>query len=430
MKTVVMITPYFVPRRRVGSQRPYRFATHLESFGWKPVVYTIDTPGEELTKKEQEALRGVTVKYISPPFDRTTGIQEVQQDGTKYRVWAEWADWFAEWFDRQTPMDTWYFLFRASYGKILDQVRVADPALIWSTGDPWSGHWLGHKLSRDLHKPWIADFRDPWTLSGLNLRKRSAFSNWMDKKLEKKIVTSADKLIFTAKATEDLYRTHYKLDPVKTETIYNSFEAAGSDGFKSKKWDVKFDDSKLNLVFFGSFRRLSPVKPIAEAVAEMDHDYRTQLRIHAFGSLEKEDKLTLQNLGISDLFVLHEKVVPESAPAVFEKADLLLVSTSSERKSIIPAKLWEYLISGKPILSITPNTEIAEILEETGAGIHFLNDQKEEIAGVLTDSIKRKKKGEPALHTNRNPERISQYSAKQNTRKLAQIMDRLASDER
>jgi hypothetical protein len=82
-------------------------------------------------------------------------------------------------------MDTWVFLFWSAYSKILKEAKNLKPDLIWSTGDPWSGLWLGHKLSKDLKKPWIADFRDPWTLSGLSLRKRSFLSILADKKLEK-----------------------------------------------------------------------------------------------------------------------------------------------------------------------------------------------------------------------------------------------------
>lgn len=431
MKTVLMIAPYFVPRRRVGSLRPYKFASHLTAFGWKPVVYTIGTPNEELTPREKKALHGVTIKEINPPFDRTTDKKqsELHKDvEISHRIWTKWSERLAQWFDRQVPMDTWFFLFRSAYSEILKQAETLNPDIIWSTGDPWSGHWLGHKLSGDLKKPWIADFRDPWTLSGLNLRKRSFFSNRADRKLEKKFVSAADKLIFTSKATEELYRNFYSLNPGKADTIYNSFELQNKEAAVSTEqtWKANIDDSKLNLVFFGSFRRLSPIDPIADAVAELRDDIQPHLRIHSFGSLEAEDKKKLESLGITDLFVTHEKVVPELAPAVFEKADLLLVSTSGERESIIPAKLWEYMISDKPILSITPNSEIGEILKKTGVGVHFHNSETSEIAGMLGRAIERKQSGEPVLDFERKQEVIETYSAKNNTRKLAQIMNTFA----
>ena len=429
-----MIAPYFVPRRRVGSLRPYKFASHLPTFGWKPVVYTIGTPHQELTPREKKAMQGVTIREITPPFDRTTDSMHSKSHTNtekRYRFLNKWSDRVAEWFDRQVPMDTWVFLFWSAYAKILRQAESLNPDLIWSTGDPWSGHWLGHKLSGDLEKPWIADFRDPWTLSGLSLRERSWISNRADRKLEKKFISAADKIIFTAQAAEELYKKFYSLNPEKTATIYNSFGDLNSDAAAGKEitWKAGIDDTKLNLIFFGSFRRLSPIKPISEAVAELPHDVQQQIQIHSFGTLEANDKETLDNLGVSDRFTAHEKVVPEMAPLVFARADILLVSTSGERETIIPAKLWEYMISDTPILSITPNPEIGDILKETGAGIHFHNSRTKDIAGVLKRAVEQKLKGEPVLDIERNPDQIEQYSAKNGTRKLAQIMDTLAGNE-
>jgi len=436
MKTVLMIAPYFVPRRRVGSLRPYKFASHLPSFGWKPVVYTIGSSGDELTPGEKNALKEVTVNEINPPFDRTTREKQgkaYENAEPDHRIWAEWSDWFAEWFDRQVPMDTWIFLFWSAYSKILKQAKILAPDLVWSTGDPWSGHWLGSKLSKDLELPWIADFRDPWTLSGLSLRERSFISNRADQKLEKKFIQSADKLIFTAKSTEELYVNHYSLSSEKADTIYNSYNTPPNNTEKENKvapvWSATVDDSKLNILFFGSFRRLSPITPIAEAVAALPAEYKNKIRVHSFGELMEEDAHTLERLNISDLFLVHKKVVPEQAPSVFKKADILLVSTSRERESIIPAKLWEYLISDKPILSITPNPEIGDILKKTGAGIHYHNRQTGEIAEALKLAADQKEKGNDLFDINRKPDVIESYSAKNNTRKLAQIMDTIAGDE-
>jgi len=435
MKTVLMIAPYFVPRRRVGSLRPYNFASHLSSFGWKPVVFTIGTSGEQLTQYEKKSLDGVKVWEINPPFDRTTEKKQGKpNDDVKadHKVWADWSDSVAEWFDRQVPMDTWVFLFWGAYSKILKQADNIAPDLIWSTGDPWSGHWLGHKLSKDLEVPWIADFRDPWTLSGLSLRERSLLSDRADRRLEKKFINAADKLIFTARSTEDLYVNHYSLSPGKTDTIYNSYSDTAANmksGSDESGWPSDTDRSDLNLIFFGSFRRLSPITPIAEAVALLPDSYQHRIKIHSFGKLQQEDRKTLQNLGISDLFATHEKVVPQQASAVFQQADVLLVSTSKDRESIIPAKLWEYLNSDKPVLSITPNPEIEKILDETGAGVHFHNKQTTEIADTLKRAIENKEKGEAILNVDRKPDVIRSFSAKNNTRKLAQIMDTLAGDE-
>src|SRR6056297_3657642 len=431
MKNVLMIAPYFPPRRRVASLRPFKFAIRLKKFGWNPTVLTIKSNESQLTDKEQELLNGVSIVEITPPFDRTTSAAK-EPSAHKKRP-NRISGFISDQIDKHIPLDTWVLLFLLRYSSIKKDVAKYNPDLIWSTGDPWSGHWLGHKLSKDLEVPWIADFRDPWTLSGLSLRERSLLSDRADRRLEKKFINAADKLIFTARSTEDRYVNHYSLSPGKTDTIYNSYSDTAANmksGSDESGWPSDIDRSDLNLIFFGSFRRLSPITPIAEAVALLPDSYQHRIKIHSFGKLQQEDRKTLQNLGISDLFATHEKVVPQQASAVFQQADVLLVSTSKDRESIIPAKLWEYLNSDKPVLSITPNPEIEKILDETGAGVHFHNNQTMEIADTLKRAIENKEKGEAILNVDRKPDVIRSYSAKNNTRKLAQIMDTLIGDER
>ena len=426
-----MIAPYFVPRRRVGSLRPYKFTTHLQRFGWKPFIFTIGSTNSNFSEIERTSLEGVEIHRINPPFDRTSGSQPITEPKDTGGIVSEWSHSLADWFDRQIPMDSWILLFRGAYSKILKEARSIDPTLIWSTGDPWSGHWVGHKLSNDLNKPWIADFRDPWTLSGLSLRNRSAFSNKIDRYLEKKFIHEADKVVFTSKATERLYSDHYSLESAKTDTVYNSYNDYDLDinNAGDTTNELTINKEKLNILFFGSFRRLSPAKPIAEALAGLPSDIRNEIRIHSFGQLMDDDRQFIDARNVEYCFKTHKKVLPERAPLIFAQADVLLVSTSSERESIIPAKLWEYLTSDKPILSIAPNPEIGKILEETGAGVQIAGSKTDKISDLLQMMVKKKKEGQPLFGTERDLNAIEQYSSENTTRKLAQIMNTLAGDE-
>ena len=71
MKKVLMIAPYFIPRRRVGALRPFKFAIHLQSYGYQPVILTIASPESTFTKLEKEVLKNIPIIEIEPPFDRT-----------------------------------------------------------------------------------------------------------------------------------------------------------------------------------------------------------------------------------------------------------------------------------------------------------------------------------------------------------------------
>lgn len=421
-----MIAPYFVPRRRVGALRPFKFAVHLKKYGWNPTVLTIEDSNNNLSEKESSLLDGIDIIEISPPFDRTVKKSKSRQQ-KKITSGKLLSARVSDWIDKQIPIDTWVILFRLKYSGIRKEIEHLNPDLIWSTGDPWSGHWLGNKLSKDLSKPWIADFRDPWTLSDINLRDRSSFSSKRDRLWEQKFVRNADKLIFTAQSTEKLYAAHYGLNEDKTDTIYNAFDDALNES--KKEWKTVLNEKFLNILFFGRFRRLSPAYPMIKALKELSSKYPDavkKIRIHSFGELEAEDVHWMEKYKLQDQFINHKPVLPQQAISVLNKADLLLVSTNEERKHIIPAKLWEYLQVDKPILSIAPNPEIADLLQETGAGIQFSTQNSSEIAQYLHDCVSNK--NELISKKDSNSKNINRFTAQNTAKQLSEIMDELTSD--
>lgn len=422
-----MVSPYFPPRRRVGSLRPFKFAIHLKDFGWKPVVLTISPSGSSLSDKEKQLLEGITIIEVTPPFDRTEKKQKNGSD--KLKTGTAGGSRVSGWIDKNTPVDSWLYLFWVKYLVIQHQVKKSDPDVIWSTGDPWSGHWLADKLAQDTSLPWVADFRDPWTLTNVNLRRRSPFSAQIDRETERRVVEKSDKLIFTSKATELNYKEFYGLPADKSATIYNSSDKNLFEDEQMYSWKGNLDPGNLNILFFGAFRRLSPSGPVARALhvlKKTDPETTNKIRIHSFGENSTQDKVYIENLGLSENFIEHRPVLPEQTLSVLNQADVLLVSTHSARRNIIPAKLWDYLAASRPVLSIAPNPEIADILEQSKAGIQLQPDNPLQIAEQLTLFLKAKQNGEPVLPgaDGVSSER-QKFDAEATTAKLAAIFDEL-----
>ncbi|TVR16115.1 MAG: glycosyltransferase [Balneolaceae bacterium] len=421
MKKVLMIAPYFVPRRRVGSQRPFKFAIHLRDYGYEPVIVTIGTPGVSMTENEKELLEGIEIITVQAPFDQT--VKKPSPEGEKKSLKGQYL---LDWIDKHTPMDTWLFLFLTKYLSIKKRVTNVQPDLIWATGDPWSSLWLGEKLSRALEIPFIADFRDPWTLSKLPLRNRSSFSEGVDMEIEKRIIHSANKLIFTALLTEYLYSEFYNLPEEKTATIYNSYANTISDT-EVDEWDADIDSESLNMIFFGQFRRLSPVKPIVKALKilqKKNSEASKRIKIHSFGKPDKPNMNMITDAGLLQNFTFHEPVEPEKKGQVLKHADILLLSTDEKREEVIPAKLWDYLSVHTPIFSIVPNPEVADIIMRTKAGVQVHPGEKMEIAALLESFSIEKENRSNSLFM---PESILPdrgiYEANQTTKQLASIFD-------
>ncbi|MEX2574612.1 MAG: glycosyltransferase [Balneolaceae bacterium] len=436
-KKVLMVAPYFLPRRRVGALRPFKFAAHLKEYGWEPHVLTIKSDGT-FTDLEREMARGINIEEMDPKMDLTvnSGSQLKMKDlkPAQKRPAGEFLSRLgkrlADAIDRRFPLDTWLLLFFKEFLNIRKYALQLDADVIWSTGDPWSGHWMANRIAKQLDLPWIADFRDPWTLGGVQLRSRSAFSEAMDRRFEKTVMNRADFLTFTSERTEELYVSHYPEIKGRTATITNSFDRALS-GAPDASGRFAFDMHYLNLVFFGKFRGLSPAAPVAELLGfiEMEEpDVRKRIRVYSFGDLEKSDAELAGKLGVLDSFIIEDPVPPEEGPNLLAAADILLLSTDPRRLNIIPAKLWDYIAVGGPVLSIAPNAEIGRILKKTGTGVHMPLSEKQKIADLLADCVRAKRNGDDLpLAFAVNQEEVDRYDARQTTRHLADILNQFAT---
>jgi hypothetical protein len=415
----------------VGSWRPFKFAIHLKKFGWQPHIITIEESTGLLTHKEKSLLSDIAVYKLKSPFDFTqkSGSQlDKNQSPPKSKSTKKLLDPILGWVDKNFPIDTWLPLFYLRKKKVERLIDDINPDVIWSTGDPWSSHWLAGKISEKKGLPWIADFRDPWTLGDVNLKKRAAWSNAYDKKAEREVIKNASVLTFTSQSTEELYRNHYSDINPQTATIYNCFDLELYD--KPTRDKSLFDDQYLNLLFFGKFRLLSPARPLIDILWHLKKEFdegKIPIHIHSFGELTEQDSAHARLKGVAEYFKAHSPIPGEQALGVLPQADLLWLSTDVKRNNIIPAKLWDYLAARRPILSIAPNAEIAQILQQTGAGIQINYNETQKVAELLTQCVLAKQQGKPLpVPASFNGEKINEYEATQITQKLANILDQLA----
>lgn len=430
-KKVLLIAPYFTPRRRVGALRPFKFAIHLSSLGYEPIVLTIGHKPDQLTPKERLMLKSIEIISIESPFDRTSGSKKSSKSVSNQK--KPYGEKILSWIDRNCPVDTWIFLFLWRWSWIKRAVIVSNPDLIFASGDPWSGLWLGEKLARKLNVPFIADFRDPWTLGNQRLRDRSSMSAGIDRVIENKVIERADHLIFTSRQTDQLYSEKYQIPSGKSTTIYNSFEPGLMKNFQA--WNApEMEQKKFNILFLGRFRRLSSVSVVLDVLKQIQSSYPDEadwIRIHSFGEPDNDEMDQIQKMELSTHFLFHPPFEPEYSLQVMNSADLLLLSTSRQRSEIIPAKLWDYLFSEAPILSIVPNPEVGDIIMNTGAGIHFNPDSRREIAEWIIQAIMKKQAGEtPLVSNHKDVSSIKKYMSRSAAEKLAELFDDLLKKNR
>ncbi len=431
MKRVLMFTPYFLPRRRVGAMRPFRFVIHLRECGWEPVVLTIAAKGQQLTPREAELLEGIQIIELNPPFDRTLSSEsqlkpyQAGQKKTKLKIKKNRN--FLTKLDRHLPVDSWIFFYILQYNKIVNLVEEIDPDVVYGTGDPWSGLLVPQWLAKRFKIPFVADFRDPWTLCKVRMHDRFSPSIALDKYFERKIVETANVVLFQAGKTEEKYKAHYAKQVKSTQTIYNSYDLAL---MKNSKTEEKIkQDSRLKIGFFGKFRLMSPAKIIIDVLSDIktnQGEIYKNIHVFSYGPLNEVDQKHASAGGVSAQFHQCDAVPLELASAELQKYDILFLSTDPRRDEIIPAKLFEYFSAGKPILSLSPNPEVGELLARSGAGIQFKISDKVEIATLLAKCAIEKQSGKLiSFPADPQPEKIKQFEARETTRELAELFDKL-----
>jgi glycosyltransferase involved in cell wall biosynthesis len=430
VRRALIFAPYFLPRRRVGSMRPFRFAIHLRDFGWEPVVLTIAARGQELTEKEARLLDGIETHTVVPPFDRS--VKAESQLGAQAARKRRSGPSLLDWIDRHMPVDSWMPLFLLKSRQIRRIVQSVGPDVLWSTGDPWSGLVMGERIASRFDLPWVADFRDPWTLCEVRTDGPSQATRAIDQRIESRVLRRADAVLFQATQTEKKYAAAHPALAGKMTTIYNSFDPFVFDDpvdFGSTPALGVGTGDELHLGFFGRFRAMSPATQIIDILAEARNRHGAdahRIFVHSSGPLNDNDRAYADSLGVADAFKPLDAVPLEKALSLLRRFDLLLVSTDERRDEIIPAKLLEYLATGRPIISLSRNPEVGRILAETGTGHQYAEGSDEEIADMLVGCLREKSNAGPLPFPFRPVrETILDFEARHTTAQLADLFDQV-----
>jgi glycosyltransferase involved in cell wall biosynthesis len=129
----------------------------------------------------------------------------------------------------------------------------------------------------------------------------------------------------------------------------------------------------------------------------------------------------LERLGIQDIVRLEPAIDYLHALQEMLTVDGLLVLQASNCNAQVPAKLYEYLRAGRPIIALTdPAGDTARTLDSMGAGIMARLDSAADIEGALLRFI-----AEATSGTWRRPpaEIVDRYSRQSQARRLARLLE-------
>ena len=424
-KKLLIITYYWPPAGGPGVQRWLKFVKYLPDLNIQPIVYIPENPTYPIvdTGLESEVSEKAIIlknKIIEPYqlasfFSKkntkkiSSGIipnQKKQSFLQKTLLWVRGNIFIP---------DARFLWVKPSVKYLKRYIKENNIDTIVTSGPPHSLHLIGLQLKEDLDIKWLADFRDPWTTIGYHKSlKLSTYAEKKHKQLEHQVLNTADTIIVTSKSTKSEFQA---ITSKPIEVITNGYDVE-----KVAKHSL---DKKFSLAHIGSFLSERNPRILWEALQELINENQTfkddfQLKLIGAISQEVLDTLSefhlqayVQNLG----YVSHQEALEHQRKS---QVLLLIEINSEETKSIIPGKLFEYLVSERPIIAIGPkDSDFAEIITTTNTGVFFTYHEKERLKALLLEYYDLFKNQNLKI----NAIGLQQYSRKNLTEQLVKIIN-------
>lgn len=424
-KKILIITYYFPPAGGPGVQRWLKFVKYLPEFDIQPIVYVPENPtypimDEGLVSEISDKVIILKNKIWEPYqlasiFSKkktkkiSSGIFPQQKKQTfldKTFLWVR-GNLFIP--------DARVFWVKPSVSYLEKYIKDNNIDTIVTSGPPHSLHLIGLELKEKLNVKWFADFRDPWTTIGYH--KALRLSNYAAKKhksLEHKVLNSADTIIVTSKTTKTEF-----------QAITNKPISVITNGYDIENVEKQTLDSKFTLAHIGSFLSDRNPKFLWECLVELLHeipDFKSHVEIKLIGAVSQEVLDTIKEFDLNPYLNLLGYVSHHEAIAHQKKSQVLLLIeiNSEDTKSIIPGKLFEYMVSNRPIIAIGPQgSDFADIIKETNTGVFFDYSEKTKLKSVILDFYNQFLEGK----LQSNGVGLQQYSRKKLTEKLVQLIN-------
>jgi glycosyltransferase involved in cell wall biosynthesis len=270
----------------------------------------------------------------------------------------------------------------AAYAAARRLVRERQIDCLVTTGPMHSTHLMGLMLGRG-RPAWIADFRDGWCYEPLRPPWPTPAQTHLDAAMERRVVCSADAVIGVSHPIAEDFSTRLG---VAATHIPNGWDPRW-DALVSGASEVELEPDTVSIVHTGSlggevWRDPEPLFSAMRLITARRPETAHRMRLVLAGPLDPRLGELLEHAdGIGVRYVGH--LSRGAALALQRSAHALLLLASPHRASATPGKLYEYLAAGKPIIALAGESELAQILRETGTGVAVAPNDVEGIARSL-----------------------------------------------
>jgi hypothetical protein len=414
MKRLLMIAYHFPPLAgSSGIQRTLRFAQHLPSFGWHPLVLTVSPGAYERTSNDMDDQVPSDV-----PVRRAFGLDTARHLalGGRYAAWMARPDRWISWrFDG------------VRLG--MQMIREFRPSALWSTYPIATAHRIGAKLQQRSGLPWIADFRDPMAQDDYP----SDPQTWRQyRNIEAEAIALSSLATFTTPSAVRVYADRYPAAAGRITLLENGYDeesfATPLAGGVAEPLNVNAVTLLHSGVVYASERDPTQLFAALGRLKQSGRLKSTPLRVRFRAAVHDHLLRELASAhGVEDCVEICPPIAYRDALQEMLRADGLLVLQASNCNAQIPAKIYEYLRAGRPILCLShPHGDTEAALRRSGIAAHAQLDNADSIAALLTSYLDERAAGKLTRYLP-DPLAVGAASRRGRAESLAAHLDRIAA---
>lgn len=420
MKRILMVAFHFPPQAgSSGIQRTLRFVQYLPSIGWQPIVLTANARAYESTDENLSA--------------------EVPADAVVRRAFAldtarhlQFRRRYLGWMARPDRWVSWQWDGVRQGTKLVEEFK---PEVIWSTYPIATAHNIASALHRKTGIPWVADFRDPMAQEGYPADPQT----WQSfQRIEADAAANASLCVFTTPGAAQTYKERYPKAAHRMVVVENGFDEANF--VAAEQWRAQRSNASQGRqarargpvtllhsgIVYPSERDPAPLFLALGRLKQRGVLGPLEARLRFRASVHDDLLRTLAlTHGVEDLIEICPPLPYREALAEMLDVDALLLMQASNCNAQIPAKWYEYLRAGKPVLGLTdPLGDTAGAMRSAGLPDIVRLDHADDIAAALPDFVRRVSEGKAALP---DKQVVQQASRLARTKALSDLLQGIQS---
>lgn len=380
----------FPPAKAPGCVRTWNIAMHLTRLGWDVTVVTpdpailrnVEDDGRVSAELKREGIKRILTGHgwrcLAPNNLKCRNQDVGKLAGRICRVVV-----------RNLGIDTHVGWINHSEQACSD-LTADDVDLILATGSPFVAFSLARRLSDRLGRPYVLDYRDPWTGNPHAGRPQPKSAT----RREASLLEGSAAVTIVSPSWGDALSRRFAVGS-KLHVVTNGYDS--DEMARVKAHEFGHCAFVYTGIFYPPKRTISPFFAALKLLREFPGGKTKVWFFHYYGVNDQYVREEADRFGLSDRIVLHGRVTREQALSAVKGANLALVITSVdeeetlEDKGIVTGKIFEAIGLKTPVLLIAPlGSDAGAITASSRLVKSFRGSEIQEMASFLEGVVQGK----------------------------------------